>query len=404
MPPGWSSASLGDLVEDIIDRRGVTPRKLGSTFVSEGHRVISAMVVKKGRVDLGADEPRFVDDSTYERWMRTPLAAGDVVLTSEAPLGEVAYLHDDVDWCLGQRLFAIRTDKKTLDGRFLYYALQSGPVRHELQSRGTGTTAEGIRQSELRQVRIPLPPLEEQHSIVRILSAFDDRVEVNLRMNVVVEELALVDLDRRLALPGASEVQFLDLMQLHRETVDPQAARKSVFDHYSLPAYDDGRLPVRQPGAEIKSAKLAVPDGAVLVAKLNPLIPRVWLPLPGSPSVLPIASTEFMVLTPRAPASSAFLFSLWRSMSARAALTSRVTGTSGSHQRVRPEDVLASTVVVPAEKEIRRHTEFAAPLYDRYIANLQQSQTLVALRAALLSRLVTGQLRVGPTAAQGGPL
>ena len=186
----WKVAPLGDVVDDILDRRGVTPLKLASDFVPSGHRVISAKLIKSGRVDLEADEPRFIDHSTYLRWMRTPLQADDVIVTSEAPLGEVAYVTATNGWALGQRLFAARTDKHHLSGRFLYYALQSVGVRHELLSRATGTTAQGIRQSELRRIHVPLPPMGEQLAIAGVLGALDDKIDVNRRMSQTLEGTA----------------------------------------------------------------------------------------------------------------------------------------------------------------------------------------------------------------------
>src|SRR5665647_3299372 len=190
MASSWDVKPLGDLVEDIFDRRGVTPLKLGSDFTSYGHRVVSAKSVRNRAIDVTADDPRYIDDVTYAKWMKTPLRQDDVVLTSEAPLGEPAYLASDVDWALGQRLFGIRTDKTRLHGRYLYYALQVDPIRADLMSRATGTTVTGVRQSELRKVGIPLPPLPEQRRIAHILGTLDDKIELNRRMNETLEEMA----------------------------------------------------------------------------------------------------------------------------------------------------------------------------------------------------------------------
>jgi len=186
----WESVPLDELVEEIIDRRGVTPLKLGSDFVPSGHRVISAKLIKGGRIDLTADEPRFVGPAVYRRWMRTPLFADDVILTSEAPLGEVAYVDQQLDWCLGQRLFGVRTKKSRMVGRFLYYALQSESVRSDLLSRASGTTVLGIRQTELRRVLVPVPNIDQQRSIAEILGALDDKIELNRRMNETLEAMA----------------------------------------------------------------------------------------------------------------------------------------------------------------------------------------------------------------------
>src|SRR5687767_12876723 len=99
MASNFNWLPLEEVLSDLIDRRGVTPLKLGSDFADHGHRVISAKLVKSGRLDMGADAARYVDTPTFARWMKTPLRGGDVIMTSEAPLGEVAYLDADVDWC-----------------------------------------------------------------------------------------------------------------------------------------------------------------------------------------------------------------------------------------------------------------------------------------------------------------
>jgi type I restriction enzyme, S subunit len=181
---------LDDVVEDIIDRRGVTPLKLGGDFCKSGHRLISARVVKDGRVQLEADEPRYVNSVIYRRWMRTPLRKGDVVMTSEAPLGELAYLHCDVDWVLGQRLFAIRPDAKKLDGRFLYYALRTSRVRDDILGRASGTTVQGIRQAELRRVRVPVPAMTVQLEAAATLGALDDRIDLLHQTNATLESIS----------------------------------------------------------------------------------------------------------------------------------------------------------------------------------------------------------------------
>ena len=73
-----------------------------------------------------------------------------------------------------------------------------------------------------------------------------------------------------------------DFAQLHRGTVNPGLHPGTVFDHFSLPAFDREQMPVRESGAEIKSNKTPVPPEAVLLSKLNPHIPRVWLPVGAS--------------------------------------------------------------------------------------------------------------------------
>jgi len=179
---------LGEALDLLIDHRGKTPKKLGGDWSSKGHRVVSAINIKDSRVD--GNDHHYVADELFNKWMKEPLRAGDVLLTSEAPTGEVAYLPEDTDWCLGQRLFGLRGKAGVLEGRYLYYLLRSGDVRNQLIARSTGTTVSGIRQSELVKVELDLPPVPEQRGIAATLGALDDKIESNRRVQNLVLDIA----------------------------------------------------------------------------------------------------------------------------------------------------------------------------------------------------------------------
>jgi len=178
---------LEDALEVLIDHRGKTPKKLNATFELSGIPVISAANVGGGRLSL--DQVRFVSPQVYERWMPVRLQMGDVILTSEGPLGEVARVSETCDLVLGQRLFALRGKSGVLSSRFLYYLLHWLPVRHQLVARSTGTTVHGIRQSELLKIRIPIPPMETQLAISDRLGALDDKIDVNRSANRTLARL-----------------------------------------------------------------------------------------------------------------------------------------------------------------------------------------------------------------------
>lgn len=165
------AVSLGDAVSRIIDHRGKTPTKLGGDWSNEGHRVISALNMKNGVVD--DNDHHYIEDEIYARWMRQPLEVGDVLLTSEAPLGAVAYVDREVDWAIGQRIFALRPRRGLLDGRYLYHILRAGAVRKELMSRSTGSTVSGIRQAELVKLSLRLPSVPRQERIAEALDYFE---------------------------------------------------------------------------------------------------------------------------------------------------------------------------------------------------------------------------------------
>jgi type I restriction enzyme S subunit len=91
------------------------------------------------------------------------------------------------------------------------------------------------------------------------------------------------------------------------------------------------------------------------------------------------------------------LYGLFTSSDFSEVFTSLVTGTSGSHQRVKPDYLLAMEVIIPPREAIRRYTEFAKPLHERIALNLKECRTLAALRDTLLPELLSGRLHVPPS-------
>lgn len=181
-PEGWFLLPLEDCIEAIIDYRGKTPRK--SPF---GIPLITAKIVKNGRIE----EPNeFIPFEDYdERMQRGIPKAGDVVVTTEAPLGEVAQL-DGRKLSVGQRLITLRGKDGLLDNSYLKFLMMSEFVQNQLVARATGTTVIGIKQKELRKILLAIPPYTEQRTIAGILDALDNKIELNRRMNQTLESMA----------------------------------------------------------------------------------------------------------------------------------------------------------------------------------------------------------------------
>ena len=178
----WTVCPLEDCMAAVIDYRGKTPKK-----TSSGIPLITAKVVKSGRIDPPNE---FIAVNDFESWMRRGMPeAGDVLVTTEAPLGEVAQLGPE-RVALAQRLIGLRGKKGVLDNSFLKYLMQSADVQSQLRARATGTTVLGIKQSELRKVLLKFPPLDEQRAIAHILGTLDDKIELNRRMNETLESIA----------------------------------------------------------------------------------------------------------------------------------------------------------------------------------------------------------------------
>ena len=181
----WKRISVHELCEAIIDCVNKTaPTVEGPT----PFRMIRTTNVKSGWVDTST--VNYVDAKTYQKWIRRGAPRrGDVILTREAPLGEVGLLRDDTGVFLGQRLVMYRANPKRLDNRFLLYSLLSHEVQGQIKSFGSGSTVEHMRVPDCENIEIQVPPLHTQWKIATILSAYDDLIENNLRRIKILEEM-----------------------------------------------------------------------------------------------------------------------------------------------------------------------------------------------------------------------
>lgn len=179
---------LGDLISLVIDYRGKTPLKLKGEWASEGYRALSALNVKTGGL-VAEDKIRFVNEDLYHKWMKQEVNRGDILITSEAPFGQVLQWNSDEKIVLSQRLFAIRI-KTDVDNRYVYYYMTSQPFQGELKARATGSTVEGLRQPALMKCRLSLPELPLQHRIASILSTYDSLIENNAKRIRLLEKMA----------------------------------------------------------------------------------------------------------------------------------------------------------------------------------------------------------------------
>ena len=325
-----------------------------------------------------------VSSSGPSGWSNRPKVTAPGVVTGRyGTLGAVFYVKDDF-WPLNTTLYV--RDFKGNDPRFVSYFLRT----FDFTAYSDKAAVPGVNRNALHESRVSFPPLLEQRAIAGVLGALDDKIDLNRRMNETLEALAQLRFD---SVPRSSSLPLDEVVTLVRETIDPGSAPDERFEHFSIPAFDDGQMPVVESGSAIKSGKLAVPTGAVLLSKLNPRIPRVWLPdLPGAHR--PICSTEFLVALPTERSSREFLYCLFRSPTFVDDFSGRVAGTSGSHQRVTAADALAIRAAVPDPTALAELTAALRPLFDRIAANRRESRTLAELRDALLPKLISGELRV----------
>ncbi len=214
-----------------------------------------------------------------------------------------------------------------------------------------------------RYVPPPMPAtasrsrLDEVASTLKATSA-DFGSNLNAVLKSAHELTAYVD--HLSEMPGSTSTTLGSLVTAPRNLVSPNRNPDQRFDLYSIPAYDATGLPEQTVGANILSAKLTLEPPALLVSRLNPQQPRVWF-VDGSAGSA-VCSTEFSVLRPLAAHLLEFLYLYCCSTGFRDYFVARVTGSTGSRQRVHVRDLLAAPVWLPSDEDLRRLDCLARPL------------------------------------------
>lgn len=338
-------------------------------------------------------------------------------------MGVTSFIDRDF-WALNTTLFV--TDFKGNDIGFIYHLLKSIDFRHL----NSGSAQASLNRNVVYPIKVAIPAsVEEQRAISRLLSGIDQRIALLRRSSAILESIAqtlfkswFIDFDPirakaegfepegmdaataalfpatfESAAPGAlpqgwTTNPLADFATLARGTVNPLNFPDTTFDHYSLPAFDVDQLPVRELGGAIKSNKTRVPEGSVLLSKLNPHIPRVWFP--GRIGELAVCSTEFLPWVARSGASPEFIYCVLRSEEFTRQMQTLVTGTSNSHQRVKPEQVATLSVVGATAAVRAAFTDLVRPVLRKVVEQRRQARALAEVRDALRPRLISGKLRL----------
>ena len=176
----WEQRKLLDCIQKITDFRGRTPKKLGMDWSEEGYLALSALNVKDGYIDYNQDV-HYGNQELYDKWMTgNELHKGQVLFTTEAPMGNVAQVPDNRRYILSQRVIALDVKNNLLTENFLATVLRTPTVFAYLTALSSGGTAKGVSQKSLSSVEIRLPKnLKEQEKIADTFSYLDTLITLH---------------------------------------------------------------------------------------------------------------------------------------------------------------------------------------------------------------------------------
>ena len=179
-----------------------------------------------------------------------------------------------------------------------------------------------------------------------------------------------------------------------KRSLEPSELKEKQLLHYSLPNFDIGMNPKWEMSDTIMSNKFQVPIDSILFSKLNPRTPRVWITDHEESVINAIASTEFIVLTAKEKHQKWFLYNLLKEKGLLDFMSQIATGTSNSHQRIRPESLMAYPIILPPVELLKMFSMKVSTMYDQIITNRNESNSLVKMRDVLMPKLISGEINL----------
>lgn len=346
------------------------------------------------------------------------------LVSSHVP-GGPRYLHN-------QRLgLVVIKEPSRLCKRFLYYLMCSREYRSDIVAGATGTTVKHTSPSKIKRFNALLPPPDQQDAIAENLGSLDDKIDLNVRMNRALKEMAravfkawFIDFAPVKAkaagatrFPGMPQPAFDQLPdQLADSEIGPVpdgwevVPLSDLFDINPARPLKKGRvapylamadMPIQghSPNAWQERAfgsGMRFTNGDTLVARITPCLENGKTAFVDflSPNTTGWGSTEHIVMRPRPPLPPVYAYCLAKSQEFRDFAISNMTGTSG-RQRVPASALAHFSAVRPDQTTAAAFEEAAVPMFALAAANQRETRALAAVRDALLPKLISGELRAG---------
>ena len=416
----FPEARLESLCEEVVDCPHSTPK-----WTDSGEVVIRNQNIRRGRLDLSTTS--YTDEENYQkRSKRIELRPNDLIITREAPMGEVCIVPEGLRCCLGQRMVALRTDSKKIIPRYLLFALQGRDVQHQIGfNEGTGSTVSNMRIPVLKGLDIPVPDLSNQKAIAHILGTLDDKIELNQKMNQTLEEIAkaifkswFVDFDpvraKAEGRPTGLPPEISDLFP--EELVDseigeiPKGWEVSPLSEFIV---EVGKKTKPSPetevrpyvpidcissksltlwdfknGEEAKSSLVSFKKGDILFGAMRPYFHKVCItPFDGT------TRTTCLVLGSKERDYFSFsLLTLFLDSTIDFA-TQNSTGSTIPYIKWKNE-LESLTVPLPPVESAGQFNTFLEPILAKFLMSIKEQQVLSELRDTLLPKLISGELRI----------
>ncbi|SEF46459.1 restriction endonuclease subunit S [Nitrosomonas ureae] len=383
----WHEISLGNLVDTVVDNRGKTP-----PISKIGHELLEVNAISHGnRTPDYSKIRKFVSEETYRNWFRKGHPQpGDILV----PTGNVA-LVEERRGTIAQNLIALRL-KIGVDSRYVYYFLSSPLGKDLMLSLDIGGVQPSIKVPHLLDMTIPIPPLAEQKAIASVLSSLDDKIDLLHCQNKTLEAMAET-LFRQWFVEEAQEdwkeVTIGDFVELNRASIDKNYPYQAI-EYLDTGSLTEGKIESFQSFAlddAPSRAKRLVQHNDVLISTVRP--DQKHYGIIKNPIENLVVSTGFCVLTCK-KIDPHFIYLLLTNDEMTDYLHTIAEGSTSTYPSLKPSDIGSIVFQLPPCGKLEEFSFITQSSWEKIEKNHIQIRTLETLRDTLLSKLMSGEVRV----------
>ena len=375
---------------DIYDCPHTTAKDEG-----KGYPLVRTPNVGKGRLILNGIH-RVSEEVYNSRNARAIPEEGDLILAREAPVGNVSIIMHGQHVCLGQRVVLIKPRKTLVDPHYLTYYLLSAEVQHRLKNHANGAVVAHLNVSDIRNLLVTLPKLDEQVAIGKILRSIDDKIELNRQINDNLEQQAQAAFNNIIANTTSDKtVQLAEIAWLNpkRSISKGPIARSIEMAH--LPT--TGSFPS---GWEMKeyNGGMKFQNGDTLMARITPCLENGKVAFVNflEDDEIAFGSTEYITMTPKRQFAPEVLYFLVRNAEFIDFAVKNMNGSSG-RQRVSADTIGTYELPDITLEELHMIETIAREALTKIKYNSLENMKLAEMRDTLLPKLMSGELKINET-------
>ena len=336
---------------------------------------------------------------------RAVASRGDIVITHRGTLGQIVYIPSDSKYekyVISQSQFRVKCKESEMLPEFMVYFFHSRKGQHQLLSNSSqvGVPALARPSSTFQELEMPVPTIEEQRVIVNTLSALDDRIGTNTKINHHLEQMAQASFERLIIEEAADEPLGVlsDIAEINPLRTLRKGNEATYIEMANLPTR--GSFPINW-AMRPYAGGMRFKNGDTIMARITPCLENgktAFINFLGKDEIA-FGSTEYIVIAPKPGYCHEMFYFLARYSDFVSYAVKNMNGSSG-RQRVSGESIGAYELNIPSEKAVEEFSEIAQPIMKTIARNALESRTLAALRDALLPRLMSGELSVADIAAK----